>query len=127
MQSTENKSKRSRNSAKEANTTPSQSPVAAAEENTTARRKASGQKANPDTTPAAKQHRGAAKKSAVRGPAPLNHADAVDAKPALAAPAEISHANIASLAYSYWAERGHQGGSAEEDWFRAESQLTSRQ
>jgi hypothetical protein len=30
---------------------------------------------------------------------------------------------IARLAYSYWEARGRQGGSAEEDWFRAEQTL----
>jgi len=30
---------------------------------------------------------------------------------------------IARLAYSYWEARGGQGGSAEEDWLRAERQL----
>ncbi|MCC7175443.1 MAG: DUF2934 domain-containing protein [Bryobacterales bacterium] len=30
---------------------------------------------------------------------------------------------IARLAYSYWEARGGQGGSAEEDWLRAEQEL----
>jgi len=30
---------------------------------------------------------------------------------------------IAALAYSYWVERGCQGGSPEEDWVRAEHEL----
>ena len=30
---------------------------------------------------------------------------------------------IAALAYSYWEERGCQGGSPEDDWLRAEQQL----
>ena len=38
-----------------------------------------------------------------------------------------SHAEIAVLAYSYWEARGCQGGSPEEDWFRAERELHSRQ
>ena len=33
---------------------------------------------------------------------------------------------IARLAYSYWEERGCQGGSPEEDWLRAEQELRSR-
>jgi len=32
---------------------------------------------------------------------------------------------IALLAYSYWEQRGRQGGSPEEDWFRAERELAS--
>ncbi len=30
---------------------------------------------------------------------------------------------VALLAYSYWVQRGCQGGSPEEDWFRAEREL----
>jgi hypothetical protein len=34
-----------------------------------------------------------------------------------------SHEEIAALAYSYWEKRGFQGGSALEDWLRAEREL----
>ncbi len=33
---------------------------------------------------------------------------------------------IAALAYSYWEARGHNGGSAEDDWLRAEEELRKR-
>lgn len=33
---------------------------------------------------------------------------------------------VAALAYSYWEQRGCQGGSPEEDWARAESELGER-
>ena len=33
---------------------------------------------------------------------------------------------VARLAYLYWEARGGQGGSAEEDWLRAEAELRSR-
>ena len=33
---------------------------------------------------------------------------------------------IARLAYEYWEARGGEGGSPEEDWFRAERELRSR-
>jgi hypothetical protein len=33
---------------------------------------------------------------------------------------------IARLAYSCWKDRGGQGGSPEEDWFRAEAEIRSR-
>lgn len=36
---------------------------------------------------------------------------------------EISNEAVAQLAYSYWVERGYQGGSPEEDWLRAEQAL----
>jgi hypothetical protein len=32
----------------------------------------------------------------------------------------------ARLAYSYWEARGYQGGSAEEDWFRARAEIRQR-
>jgi hypothetical protein len=33
---------------------------------------------------------------------------------------------IAALAYSYWEARGYNGGSAEEDWLRAEEEVRKR-
>jgi hypothetical protein len=36
---------------------------------------------------------------------------------------EPSRDEIARLAYSYWEARGCQGGSAEEDWLRAELEI----
>jgi len=39
------------------------------------------------------------------------------------APAENE---IAALAYTYWMDRGCQGGSPEEDWLRAERELRGR-
>lgn len=33
------------------------------------------------------------------------------------------HDAVAALAYLYWEARGYQGGSAEEDWLRAEQEL----
>jgi hypothetical protein len=38
--------------------------------------------------------------------------------------ARPSHESIAMLAYTYWTERDGQGGSAEEDWLRAEYDLS---
>jgi hypothetical protein len=37
---------------------------------------------------------------------------------------ELTDAEIADRAYSYWEARGYQGGSAEEDWLRAVQELT---
>ena len=36
-----------------------------------------------------------------------------------------SHEEIARLAYSYWESRGCTGGSPEEDWLRAELELSA--
>jgi len=46
---------------------------------------------------------------------------------AATSPAPISEGEeIARLAYSYWEARGRQGGSAEEDWARAEHEVRKR-
>ena len=37
----------------------------------------------------------------------------------------VSTEDIAKLAYSFWAERGYQGGNSDEDWVRAEKTLRS--
>lgn len=34
-------------------------------------------------------------------------------------PLEVSEEAVAKLAYKYWEERGCEGGSPEEDWYRA--------
>jgi len=48
-------------------------------------------------------------------------------QPEIAAPLlSPSHEEIAQLAYSYWVDRGYQGGSSEEDWLRAEQELKLR-
>lgn len=39
---------------------------------------------------------------------------------------EVSQANIAQLAYSYWIARDYAHGFAEEDWHRAERELKSK-
>jgi DNA-binding NtrC family response regulator len=38
----------------------------------------------------------------------------------------VEHGEIAALASSYWTARGFSGGSAEEDWYRAEEELRRR-
>lgn len=64
---------------------------------------------------------------------PASKAKAVSGRPAIPArkppvytlvePREVTHEEIARLAYSYWEKRGFQGGSPEEDWRRAEREL----
>jgi hypothetical protein len=51
------------------------------------------------------------------------HSTAEDENGPVSAP---KHADIASLAYSYWEARGRQGGSALEDWLRAERDIERR-
>jgi hypothetical protein len=38
-----------------------------------------------------------------------------------------THEEIAALAYSYWEGRERRHGSAQEDWLRAERELSERQ
>jgi hypothetical protein len=40
--------------------------------------------------------------------------------------APVTHEEIASLAYSYWAARGYVDGSAHADWLRAEEELRAK-
>jgi len=40
--------------------------------------------------------------------------------------AEPTDEEVSKLAHSYWVARGCQGGSQEDDWFRAMNQLRSR-
>jgi hypothetical protein len=39
----------------------------------------------------------------------------------------LDREEVARLAHSYWEDRGSQGGSAEEDWYRAERELRAIQ
>jgi len=76
---------------------------------------------------AASPHRATERR--VRKPAAAA-APAVEAQPVQAAKSvpscEPSRAEIAQLAYSYWEARSRQGGSAHEDWLRAESELRAK-
>lgn len=58
----------------------------------------------------------------VKRTAPIAAAEeaVTQAVPVVKAP---SQEQISALAYSYWEARGCQGGSAEEDWLRAEREL----
>ena len=38
----------------------------------------------------------------------------------------VSQEEIAKLAHQFWAERGHQHGSHEDDWFRVEQALLGK-
>jgi hypothetical protein len=38
----------------------------------------------------------------------------------------VSHSDIAALAFQLWEDRGCPDGSPEEDWFKAEQQLSTR-
>jgi len=50
----------------------------------------------------------------------------VDEMVAVDPPFAPTESEIAALAYTYWAGRGCQGGSPEEDWLRAENELRAK-
>lgn len=50
----------------------------------------------------------------------------IAATPVVPTVADLKHEEIALLAYEYWEKRGHQGGSPDEDWARAEAELKSK-
>jgi hypothetical protein len=70
----------------------------------------------------------AAPRSAAKPKAPAMHKRATKktieaAVPASEAVSAISTDEISRRAYSFWEARGYQGGTPEEDWFRAEREL----
>jgi hypothetical protein len=88
--------------------------------------------ASPDTNPAPRRR--AAKKSAAETANPATgepvarhrkaHPSKNSAPSAVAAVAgSTTQEDIARLAFSYFEQRGYQGGSPEDDWFRAEQEL----
>ena len=50
----------------------------------------------------------------------------VETKSPAAVKPVVSHSQIAELAYSFYLERGHAHGRHEEDWRRAEKELTGK-
>ena len=114
MQSSDSKTKRTQKSEKKPKSAIPEVPANVSEEVAKVTRKTASKKAAGSTTSAVKQHRGAAKKVAAT--------QQMDTTPT----ASVSYEEVAKLAYSYWAERGFQGGSPEEDWFRAECALRAR-
>ena len=72
----------------------------------------SGAKSKSTLTSKPASHKLTTTKKAVQPPAP-----------SILTPKLPSRDSIARLAYSYWEQRGYQGGSETEDWIRAESEL----
>ena len=64
-------------------------------------------------------------KAATEAKAPAK-AKTVKTQAAAAPIATPSHDEIATLARKYWEERGWQDGAAEQDWLRAEQELSAK-
>ena len=67
-----------------------------------------------------------AKRRTTRTKGPESSTSEISSKAAKQAPA-VDREAIARLAYSYWEARGFAGGSAEEDWLRAEEEIRTGQ
>jgi hypothetical protein len=119
MQSSETKAKRKQKPTKETGASEVQSPISTQEETPKLKRRTTATKVTAEPKPAAK-HRAAVRKPA----APETVTATAPATSTIAARA--THEEIAVLAYSYWENRGHQDGTPEEDWLRAERELRSR-
>jgi hypothetical protein len=83
--------------------------------------KPAAKKAGKSKASSAAMHKHTAKKSAKQL---TENVSIVESAPqAQSQPRIVTEAQIAARAYEYWVARGYQGGSAEEDWFRAEREL----
>jgi putative effector of murein hydrolase len=98
-----------------------------------ARKQVSENKVVLSSSAAPARHKTVAPKRATR-PAAVEVSNALASEPevlpvapiaAVVTPAESLHDAVARLAYSYWLARGCQGGSPEEDWLRAERELSA--
>ena len=83
--------------------------------------KPAAKKASKPKASSAAMHKHTAKKSAK--PLTENVSTVESAPQAQSHPSVVTNEKIAARAYQYWEARGFQGGSAEEDWFRAEREL----
>ena len=66
----------------------------------------------------------AAKKAAPKTAAPKKATKAAAHQAETRAPKKPAHEEILELARKFWAERGWQDGHAEQDWLRAEQELS---
>lgn len=65
-------------------------------------------------------------KAAAKAAPAKRHTKAKAAVAESAAAVTVSHEEISRLAYSYFVERGYQGGNEVEDWLRAEREIRER-
>jgi hypothetical protein len=132
MQSSNNKTKRTRKSAEESVSASLEASGTQAEESGKPRQKRAAKK-TVDSAPSLTNHRKATKKTdraTTRTTPSIGSGVAVQsvaAEPSTThrriEPRIVSHEEIATLAYSYWEGRGYRGGCPVEDWLRAEREL----
>lgn len=132
MQSSNNKTKRTRKSAEESVSASLEASGTQAEESAKPRQKRAANKTI-DSAPSITNHRKATKKTdRATARATPSIGSGIAAQPVAAEPSTthrriepriVSHEEIAILAYSYWEGRGYQGGCPIDDWLRAEREL----
>jgi hypothetical protein len=72
-----------------------------------------------------RKHQSSASAETSENPIPSSSAIELPAPPAESPVTKPTFEEIAQLAYCYWEARGYQGGSPEQDWLRAERELSS--
>jgi hypothetical protein len=87
---------------------------------------ASAAAARPRRTTTAARAKRTVTAAAETSPAPVRAPETIDVPTVYVAERQLSHEEIARVAYSLWEARGCQGGNPEEDWTRAEQQLRLR-
>ena len=73
----------------------------------------------------ARMHQSAAAAETSENPVVATSAVELSPLPAESPVTKPTFEEIAQLAYCYWEARGYQGGSPEQDWLRAERELSS--
>jgi hypothetical protein len=84
--------------------------------------------ASPKPKAAAKPRKAAAEKKPASNVTQMTSKEAVPVNGAAKKSVQdhVAHDQVAQLAHKYWAERGHQHGHHEDDWYRAEQELRGK-
>jgi hypothetical protein len=101
-------------------TAPSAAPARSAKPRTT--RVTSVKHSKPQGSEAPVEEIAATVAAPVAQPVPAAQPASVAQPSVVAQPAETPREAIAKIAYGYWEARGYTGGSADEDWVRAEAE-----
>ncbi len=104
-------------------TAPSAAPARSAKPRTT--RVTSVKHSKPQGVEAAVEEIAAPVAAPAAQPVAIAQPSAIAQPVGIAQPAENPREAIAKIAYGYWEARGYTGGSADEDWVRAEAEYLS--